>query len=456
LAASPKAGLASAVRVGGMAGFSATPMAGAARPSNSLYIDGMPADMDEAQVKLIFEAYGTLKAAKRINQTLWMLNFETLEDAQWLEENLNENIPQGMSVVVKVRFAQLGPAQPQGLGFAGGTAGGFRASPYGGAPAGQGMGMGKGMGKGGGCFGGVDIIAVKRAIVNANILPGGRWKNDDKTVMVKNLPPNTSDKDIYDLFSCFGAIYGEGVRALISEQGQCKGTAFVNYLQKESSIAAVQTLNGFVMPNGTPLTVMLSELGDARQGGGMKGDWNCPSCGDLNFARNKQCRKCGTPNPDPTEFEGTFTAGPGDWTCPNCGDFNFARNAACRKCGTPNPDPSSAQASGFAKQSMPGDWNCPNCGDLNFARNSSCRKCGTPNPSPTGGFPKSAGDWNCPNCNDLNFARNMACRKCGTPNPSPTGGVFPQSAGDWNCPNCGDLNFARNIACRKCGTPKPM
>merc|ERR1719221_1308938 len=137
-------------------------MAGVARPSTSIYIEGMPAEMDESQVKIIMEPYGSLKAAKRINQTLWMLTFEAAEDAQWLVENLNENIPQGMSIVVKVRFAQLGPAQSQGVGFAGGMAGGFRATPYGGAHAGQGMVMGKGMGKGGGCFGGVDIIAVKR------------------------------------------------------------------------------------------------------------------------------------------------------------------------------------------------------------------------------------------------------------------------------------------------------
>jgi len=29
---------------------------------------------------------------------------------------------------------------------------------------------------------------------------------------------------------------------------------------------------------------------------------------------------------------------PGDWTCPMCGDNQFARNFECRKCGTPKPD----------------------------------------------------------------------------------------------------------------------
>mmetsp|Transcript_4910 Transcript_4910/g.9924 ORF Transcript_4910/g.9924 Transcript_4910/m.9924 type:complete len:197 (+) Transcript_4910:84-674(+) len=27
----------------------------------------------------------------------------------------------------------------------------------------------------------------------------------------------------------------------------------------------------------------------------------------------------------------------GDWECPSCGDYNFARNTECRKCGAPKP-----------------------------------------------------------------------------------------------------------------------
>jgi len=356
-----------------------------------------------------------------------------------------------------VRFANLTPAQPQGGGVFGGAmgGGGFRATPYGaGAPMG-GKGFGGAMGGKGVPFGGVDILSVKRGIMNANMLPGGRWKNDDKTVMIKNLPSNTSDKDLYDLFCPFGAIYAEGVRALLADDGSCKGTAYVNYLLKESSMAAVQALNGYQMPNGKALSVQLSESVDVRQGATMKGDWVCPSCGDLQFARNKVCRKCQTPNPDPNagEFVGTFTQGPGDWNCPSCGDLNFARNGSCRKCSTPNPDPNAVAACPTAA----GDWSCPGCQDLNFGRNAACRKCGTPNPNPgASGFQAKQGDWHCPACGDLNFARNSACRKCGSPNPSPTGGVFPQSAGDWNCPSCNDLQFARNAACRKCGTPKPF
>eukprot|EP00930_Biecheleria_cincta_P063784 TRINITY_DN49317_c0_g1_i1.p1 TRINITY_DN49317_c0_g1~~TRINITY_DN49317_c0_g1_i1.p1 ORF type:complete len:296 (+),score=58.46 TRINITY_DN49317_c0_g1_i1:19-906(+) len=41
-------------------------------------------------------------------------------------------------------------------------------------------------------------------------------------------------------------------------------------------------------------------LSGFQQGGigDTSGDWNCPSCGDRNFATRVECRKCGTPNPE--------------------------------------------------------------------------------------------------------------------------------------------------------------
>lgn len=62
---------------------------------------------------------------------------------------------------------------------------------------------------------------------------------------------------------------------------------------------------------------------------------------------NIRCRRCGAPKPSQEELD---AAGPptkphsnmapdgrpmrpGDWACPNCGDHNFARNTQCRKCG---------------------------------------------------------------------------------------------------------------------------
>lgn len=49
-----------------------------------------------------------------------------------------------------------------------------------------------------------------------------------------------------------------------------------------------------------PTAVLITRMSKARMGTlepkkSMPGDWDCPGCGDLNFARNMVCRKCGSP-----------------------------------------------------------------------------------------------------------------------------------------------------------------
>lgn len=84
-----------------------------------------------------------------------------------------------------------------------------------------------------------------------------------------------------------------------------------------------------------------------------KDDWNCPRCGDLQYQKNLTCRMCGCPRPqaadaplgpppapgatDPPPAGLPHYAEEGDWKCPSCGDLQFKRNTNCRLCGTPAP-----------------------------------------------------------------------------------------------------------------------
>lgn len=94
----------------------------------------------------------------------------------------------------------------------------------------------------------------------------------------------------------------------------------------------------------------------------MPGDWICPRCGDHVFARNPACRRCATPKPEGAGLatgDGSFMGGcgtggglglgggggganqrvlPGDWYCPKCKDLQFARNKQCRMCGCQKPE----------------------------------------------------------------------------------------------------------------------
>merc|ERR1712110_1048102 len=45
---------------------------------------------------------------------------------------------------------------------------------------------------------------------------------------------------------------------------------------------------------------------------------------------------------------------PGDWLCPSCGDLQFARNTSCRQCGAARPDDVDAGAPPFKKARVGG------------------------------------------------------------------------------------------------------
>merc|ERR1711933_483205 len=104
----------------------------------------------------------------------------------------------------------------------------------------------------------------------------------------------------------------------------------------------------------------------------------------LQFARNLRCRQCGHSRPEELETEQARAAGtaaiasdegarPGDWICPGCRDLQFARNLRCRQCGHSRPEE--------LETALPGDWICPGCSDLQFADNLACRLCGHAKPA---------------------------------------------------------------------------
>lgn len=100
---------------------------------------------------------------------------------------------------------------------------------------------------------------------------------------------------------------------------------------------------------------------------------------------------------------------PGDWKC-SCGEMNFKKRDNCRKCRK------SKNGKGHS-----GDWDCQ-CGEFNFSSRNKCRKCDNSKPGGTISVQQTNtgikfGDWICPNtdCNEHNFRVRDICRKCNSP-----------------------------------------
>ncbi|KAH9317959.1 hypothetical protein KI387_019728 [Taxus chinensis] len=89
-----------------------------------------------------------------------------------------------------------------------------------------------------------------------------------------------------------------------------------------------------------------------------RGDWLCPRCDFMNFAKNNECLQCDEIRPKPK-------LNLGEWECPGCGFINYKRNLACHKCecnrsqvGYMNPSTESTQQFTYKewKWKKPVDW----------------------------------------------------------------------------------------------------
>ncbi|XP_022154256.1 zinc finger protein VAR3, chloroplastic isoform X2 [Momordica charantia] len=61
-----------------------------------------------------------------------------------------------------------------------------------------------------------------------------------------------------------------------------------------------------------------------------RGDWICPRCSFMNFARNVKCLECEEARPK-RQLTGA------EWECPQCDFFNYGRNTVCLRCDCKRP-----------------------------------------------------------------------------------------------------------------------
>merc|ERR1719247_3647592 len=82
--------------------------------SDNLYVKGLPPEVTEEFLKEIFGQYGLVNQLKVLprdpskSEVASMIRMGSVEEAQWLVDNLNGNIPQGMTTPCTVKFANAG------------------------------------------------------------------------------------------------------------------------------------------------------------------------------------------------------------------------------------------------------------------------------------------------------------------------------------------------------------
>lgn len=253
-----------------------------AAPSDNLFIGDLPPHVTDESVLAIFSAYGEVASCKAIpakaggSKGAALVRFGTLAEAQWVLENLNGNLPEGLDEPVVIQYARNPPGGPANK--KGGSNGGWgkgawgaepaRAAPYAAGGKGWGGAGGGGWGKAGG--GEFTFWSLMNTVVKRGVLPGSGKRPDEQCVYVKNLPPDTTDQCLYELFCPFGAIAPRGVKAMLKEDGTCNSVGFVDFQDPISAAAAVESLHGTPLADGNTLHLNLKK---SKKDGGKGGAW---------------------------------------------------------------------------------------------------------------------------------------------------------------------------------------
>lgn len=78
-----------------------------------------------------------------------------------------------------------------------------------------------------------------------------------------------------------------------------------------------------------------------------EGDWECPECKNINFAKRLECNRCRAARPVQSRKDrkpASHLGGPpglfkeGDWLCPKCRNVNFQKRNKCNRCGEGKPN----------------------------------------------------------------------------------------------------------------------
>mmetsp|Transcript_37745 Transcript_37745/g.68790 ORF Transcript_37745/g.68790 Transcript_37745/m.68790 type:complete len:271 (-) Transcript_37745:69-881(-) len=239
-------------------------------------------------------------------------------------------------------------------------------------------------------------------------------------IFVGALPKTANEGHVREYFENFGVV--EDVKMMVHDSGEPKGYCFVTFNNANSAEAVFENYqNNQIL--GTWVDCKPTDGGKNAGGKGdggrqmmmmnpmmMQGGMGC-------MDGSMGCMDCmgGKGQIMPAMGKG---AKPGDWMCPSCGDLVFARRDTCKMCGFSRGGGGGGGGGGKQSNAKPGDWMCSACGALVFSYKKQCHNCGAEKDAGTALMGVKKGDWTCPSCGDLVFGKKNICSMCGTPKPA--------------------------------------
>mmetsp|Transcript_81705 Transcript_81705/g.206300 ORF Transcript_81705/g.206300 Transcript_81705/m.206300 type:complete len:110 (-) Transcript_81705:90-419(-) len=99
-------------------------------PSDNVWIGDLPPDLTTERLMAVFTAYGNITSA-RVNtptqpgrKASALIRFATVDEATWVVQNLQGNMPEGLFEPIQCKFASTGSRDKGGGKGGGATAGG--------------------------------------------------------------------------------------------------------------------------------------------------------------------------------------------------------------------------------------------------------------------------------------------------------------------------------------------
>eukprot|EP00747_Dinoflagellata_sp_TGD_P208834 gnl/TRDRNA2_/TRDRNA2_82270_c0_seq1.p1 gnl/TRDRNA2_/TRDRNA2_82270_c0~~gnl/TRDRNA2_/TRDRNA2_82270_c0_seq1.p1 ORF type:complete len:386 (-),score=51.30 gnl/TRDRNA2_/TRDRNA2_82270_c0_seq1:63-1178(-) len=336
--------------------------------NRNLLIRNLPDGFTDEDCANLFGAFGTITQCRVApsddpaarGTCMALVQFDSVEAAQFVQENMNQKEGTGLPVPPRISFAvNNAPRQPPSTGYGpmgmgkGGGAKGM--SPYGGGPSEMG-------GK------------------------GGDQPRNAKTVLCSFFMKGKCGKGP----ACTFAHGPQELAGGGADMSNGKG------FNPQAMLALMQNTQMFQNMMQTAMPNQQMSLADKmRKPGTFKtmmckffvAEGACQRGSECTYAHSESELAEGISQVDPTAVRGykmkicKFFEMTGD-----CG-----RGAACTyahgEAELRTREMGHMGLSGRMQQAQPGDWYCPNCGDLVFARKAACGLCGAAKPANAGAVP---------------------------------------------------------------------